>query len=148
MWLRTVLDDGKRNALKYFTLVRDCRLLTAKTVTRTGSYAGLHVPDPRGKHTFNEQTYDCMNAQMNERTHEEGKNECMNESIHTATSEHAYHAVGCANLCSIGACSYTCKSVIAAARVLDSCKDCQGTAGHFLLPLFSFPFVQFCCWYQ
>ena len=22
LWLRTVLDDGKRNALKYFTLVR------------------------------------------------------------------------------------------------------------------------------
>jgi hypothetical protein len=44
MWLRTVLDDGKRNALKYFTLVRDHTLLTAKTAPRTGSCAGLYVP--------------------------------------------------------------------------------------------------------
>lgn len=27
MWLRTVLDDGKRNALKYFTLVLPSYLL-------------------------------------------------------------------------------------------------------------------------
>ena len=33
MWLRTVLDDGKRNALKYFTLVGStCLTLTLRTV--------------------------------------------------------------------------------------------------------------------
>ena len=31
MWLRTVLDDGKRNALKYLTLVRRCCVLHLPT---------------------------------------------------------------------------------------------------------------------
>ena len=48
-----------------------------------------------------------MNVHMSE-----GKNECMNESIHTANSEHACHAFGCANLCSIDAYFDTCKSVM------------------------------------
>ncbi len=61
MWLRTVLDDGKRNALKYFTLVRDCGL--------PEQHLAL------GRHAYNEQMYACIHEKTNEQ---------MNESIHTA----------------------------------------------------------------
>lgn len=70
MWLRTVLDDGKRNALKYFTLVRYHTLLTARTTPLTKRCAGLHVPDLTGRHLLNEQTHAWMDKGMNERADE------------------------------------------------------------------------------
>ncbi len=81
-----------------------------------------------------------MNARMNEE-----KNECMNEAIHTANSEHAYHAVGCANLCSIDA---SCSTHADQSLLLLVCLIAAEIAAvHVLLPLFTFNFMQSCCLY-
>jgi len=75
-------------------------------------------------------------------------NDCMNESTHTANSELAYHAVGCAKLCSINAlCSTHANQSLLLLVCLIAAEIAQVTAVHVLLPLYTFPFRPFCCSY-